>query len=60
MIFMRKSIYEIIKSEGGISMGKQNMSKKLRQAVEHANETNPSSRAANKPHTSRSERVGGK
>ncbi|MDQ0155086.1 hypothetical protein [Robertmurraya andreesenii] len=33
-------------------MAKEKMSKKLRQAVQHANETNPSSRSNTEPHTS--------
>ncbi|WP_281275665.1 hypothetical protein [Bacillus yapensis] len=33
-------------------MPKENMSKKLKQAVRHANETNPSSRRNTEPHTS--------
>ncbi|WP_281269096.1 hypothetical protein [Bacillus taeanensis] len=34
----------------------QKMSKKLAQAVQHANETNPGSRSRNKPNTSWSEK----
>ncbi|GIN60894.1 hypothetical protein J27TS8_08870 [Robertmurraya siralis] len=33
-------------------MPKEKMSKKLEQAVQHANETNPSSRSNTEPHTS--------
>ncbi|WP_019155854.1 hypothetical protein [Robertmurraya massiliosenegalensis] len=33
-------------------MSKGKMSKKLEQAVQHANETNPSSRSNTEPHTS--------
>lgn len=36
------------------------MSKKLQQAVQHANETNPSSRSRTKPHTSKAVKVKGK
>jgi hypothetical protein len=41
-------------------MENQKMSKKLRQAVEYANETNPSTRSTNQPNASKSERRGGK
>ncbi|WP_269521776.1 hypothetical protein [Bacillus sp. J33] len=34
-------------------MPQKGMSKKLRQAVQHANDTNPSSRANTEPHTSK-------
>ncbi|AIE60413.1 hypothetical protein [Bacillus methanolicus] len=37
-------------------MPKQKMSKKLEQAVEHANQTNPSSRSRTKPSSSKSDR----
>ncbi|WP_279326134.1 hypothetical protein [Bacillus sp. FJAT-47783] len=37
-------------------MAKEKMSKKLEQAVEYANETNPGSRARSKPNTSKRER----
>ncbi|MBM7584222.1 hypothetical protein JOC86_000759 [Bacillus pakistanensis] len=37
-------------------MGKNNNSKKLQQAVQHANETNPSSRSGTKPSSSKSDR----
>lgn len=35
-------------------MAKEKMSKKLQQAVQHANETNPSSRSNTEPNTSKS------
>ncbi|MED3553465.1 hypothetical protein [Cytobacillus praedii] len=34
-------------------MSQERMSKKLRQAVQHANETNPTSRANTEPNTSK-------
>lgn len=34
-------------------MPQERMSKKLKQAVQHANETNPTSRANTEPHTSK-------
>ncbi|MDQ0214420.1 hypothetical protein J2S13_000816 [Oikeobacillus pervagus] len=37
-------------------MAKKNMSKKLQQAVQHANETNPKSRSTTKPSSSKSDR----
>ncbi len=37
-------------------MANQQMSKKLAQAVQHANETNPKSRSRNKPVTSKSDK----
>jgi len=37
-------------------MSKQKMSKKLKQAVEHANQTNPSSRHTVQPNTSKKEK----
>ncbi|AGX05112.1 MULTISPECIES: hypothetical protein [Bacillaceae] len=37
-------------------MPQEPMSKKLRQAVQHANETNPSSRSNTEPHTSKTVR----
>jgi hypothetical protein len=36
-----------------VIMPQKGMSKKLRQAVQHANETTPSSRANTEPHTSK-------
>ncbi len=38
-------------------MTKEKMSKKLRQAVQHANETNPSTRSGTQPNSSRSEKL---
>ncbi len=45
-----KTTYSIFK--GGTKMPKEKMSKKLKQAVQYANETNPSSRRNTEPHTS--------
>ncbi|MEL3973598.1 hypothetical protein AAEO50_15010 [Rossellomorea oryzaecorticis] len=38
-------------------MTKEKMSKKLQQAVQHANETNPSTRSRTQPNSSRTERL---
>ncbi|WP_267930225.1 hypothetical protein [Cytobacillus spongiae] len=40
-------------------MPKEQMSKKIAQAIEHANETNPSSRSGTAPHTSKKPKVKG-
>ncbi|WP_263621370.1 hypothetical protein [Rossellomorea aquimaris] len=37
-------------------MTKEKMSKKLQQAVQHANETNPSKRSGTQPNSSRTEK----
>ncbi|WP_276607945.1 hypothetical protein [Bacillus sp. BHET2] len=37
-------------------MTKEKMSKKLKQAVQHANQTNPSSRSGTQPTSSRTEK----
>ncbi|MGD6966678.1 hypothetical protein [Rossellomorea vietnamensis] len=37
-------------------MANEKMSKKLRQAVDYANSTNPSSRSRNQPNSSKTER----
>lgn len=37
----------------GMKLSQEKMSKKLRQAVQHANETNPTSRAGTAPNTSK-------
>jgi hypothetical protein len=44
-------------TEGGIHMAKEKMSKKLKQAVQHANETNPSTRTGTQPNSSRTEKL---
>ncbi len=41
-------------------MAEEKMSKKLRQAVQHANETNPSSRTRNHAHVSKVNKKRGK
>ncbi|MFD2680553.1 hypothetical protein [Bacillus seohaeanensis] len=40
-------------------MTEKKMSKKLQQAVQHANETNPTSRARHAPNTSKTKRLKG-
>ncbi|WP_179884761.1 hypothetical protein [Bacillus sp. AFS015802] len=46
-----------IKVEGVMTMAKEKMSKKLKQAVQHANETNPSTRSGTQPNSSRTEKL---
>ncbi len=53
MIFINLGMLSVALLKEAMNLSQENMSKKLKQAVQHANETNPTSRARTAPNTSK-------